>query len=38
MPQGQHDIALDALLPGWLRERQLAVGDPIGPVAEVLEC
>ena len=37
VPQGQHDIPLDALWPRRLRKRQLALGDPIGPVAEILE-
>ena len=38
VPQCQHDIALDALRPRRLRKRQFAFGDPVGPVAEILEC
>jgi len=35
---GRHDdVALDALRPRRLGERQLAVGDAIGPVAEIFE-
>ena len=35
--QRDDDVALDTLRPRWLRERQLALGDALGPVPEVLE-
>ena len=35
--QRDDDVALDALRPLRLRVRQLALGDAVGPVAEVLE-
>src|SRR5262245_16820788 len=36
-PPGDHDVALDAFGPLGLAMRQLALGDPIGPVGEILE-
>ena len=32
---GDDEVALDALRPRRLGGRQLAVGDPVGPVAEI---
>ena len=37
IPGRDHDIALDALRPRRLGARQLALGDAIGPVAEIFE-
>ena len=37
LPGGDDDVALDALRPRRLALRQLALGDAIGPVAEILE-
>ncbi len=34
-PRGDHDVALDALRPLRLGERQFAVGDALGPLAEI---
>ena len=35
--QRDHDVALDALRPRRLGKRQFALGDALGPVAEILE-
>ena len=37
IPGRDHDIALDAGRPRRLGERQFAVGDAVGPVAEIFE-
>src|SRR5215470_1149343 len=36
-PRGDDDVALDTLWPWRLGVRQLALGDAIGPISEVLE-
>src|SRR3954465_5156926 len=35
VPGGDDDVALDAGRPRWLRLRQLALGDAVGPLAEI---
>src|SRR5947207_8857155 len=37
LPRRDHDVALDALRPRRLTVWQFALGDAIGPVAEILE-